>query len=213
MAGRGGRGGGRGGKNHIANDLMRQTAQELGGFPAYYSAVHSEKPGALFPPMPLRKFVFPGWRGRISDTNLIDTAVELAAHDSPLNLDSESFCRLSTQALPAGSCLEARHAKMQAATNRRLLSQLAPVMQSDLFPLELVAPPRIAGVKRGRDTAALRRRRDLLEAQVPCSVLLAATLLALASLTRNLRLQCPLHLCAGGRGQGGGVGCSGRRGQ
>lgn len=170
MAGRGGRGGGRGGKNHIVNDLMRQTAQELGGFPAFFSAVHSEKPGALFPPMPLRKFVFPGWRGRASDTNLIDTAVELTAYESPFNLDDESLCRSIIAGLPPGTKPSERHAKLQTATNRRLFLQLAPVLHSDLFPLELVAPARAAGVKRGRDDAQ-RRRREVLEAQVRSKVI------------------------------------------
>lgn len=160
MAGRGGRGGGRGGKLSAAADLARQTAMEVGSFPAYFSAVNSEKPGALFPPVPLRKFVFPSWRGRVSDTNLIDTAAELSAHKSPFNLDEPEFCRASAASLPSGASLAERHARLQAETNRRLLAHLAPVLRSDLFPRDLVNT-KSAGFKRGRDAAAARRREAI----------------------------------------------------
>lgn len=160
MAGRGGRGGGRGGKLSAAADLARQTAMEVGSFPAYFSAVNSEKPGALFPPMPLRKFAFPSWRGRVSDTNLIDTAAELSAHKSPFNLDEPEFCRASAASLPSGASLAERHARLQAETNRRLLAHLAPVLRSDLFPRDLVNT-KSAGFKRGRDAAAARRREAI----------------------------------------------------
>lgn len=134
---------------------------ELGGFPAFFSAVHAERPGPLFPPMPLRKFVFPGWRGRVEDSNLIDTAAELSRHDSPFNLDEAGLCRDVGATLPATASLAERHAKLQAATNRRLFSQLAPILHSDLFPVDLLEKK--AGSKRG---AEARRRREAIEAQV-----------------------------------------------
>lgn len=145
---------------------MQRLVQDVGGLPAYFSSVQSEKPGALFPLMPFQKFRFPDWRGTAADTALLDVAVELTAFESPFNLDGASVCNAASAMMPIGTTPAERNSQLQKATNRRLLAQLGGALKSDLFPLELVAPSSKTGKRRRGEAggvgsgAARRKGRD-----------------------------------------------------